>query len=213
MEDELKAACRDRTPVIVLALEPPRLCRGRFDRFSERALDLELTEQTEESWFAIEAHCAVVYRTVGRSSCFLATVAAIEGSRLTVRTPEQVASESRSSFRVPILPGAGLQVRLLTEEGWRDVRPIDISMTGILIECPSEVGNLVVRSRIDLELKREHYVQSISGEVRRVAGAARYGVFFPGVIQEGQIEPPPSLERIVRGLEVAWLRERVSPRN
>lgn len=130
---------------------------------------------------------------------------------LVVQAPNQIASENRSAFRVPIFQDSS--PRVLIEQNGHKIgtpRAIDISFTGILVEFPSDdVAEIEIDSKVQLELVLDDLEIDIEGVIRRRDGQ-RYGILFPETIKGSHVAPPDALNTLVHRLERIWLQRRVA---
>lgn len=97
------------------------------------------------------------------------------------------------------------QVSVLSEAGRVDVRPVDFSLTGMLVEAEqfmADVGKDVI-----LSLRFASHFTIISASVIRSNHAnRRIALHFPDVyLPDGSIDPPIELVDIFQALESLWL--------
>lgn len=119
--------------------------------------------------------------------------------------------ERRIGFRVRIAPLAdrvreAFQVRLDAPSATADVQPVDLSLTGILVEgrglglCPG------MEVPVSLKLDGRHCM--LSGTVVRAQGNL-VALHFVESMDGGELTPPEGLLSIYRRLETEWLRSRI----
>ncbi len=144
-----------------------------------------------------------------------------EGARVTI-TPRQVGQleeflrlnatrERRIGFRVPFSPlkdevRAGFHVQVQVRGRWVEVTPVDLSLTGILVQGKGLA--LPVHSQVDVQIKYQEIDCTLAGEVVRRDGDL-VALHFTESIAHGDLEPPESLLAIYRKLEMEWLRHRL----
>ena len=116
-------------------------------------------------------------------------------------------TQRRNAFRVPLTTSSDLSVML----GYRDkscsVKPLNISLTGILIEFGGDVYDLAIGAEVNLTIKSGDKTENISGKIMRRDGN-QYGIFFPTTVVDNEVTPPDHLRSIVLKLEKDWLRKR-----
>jgi hypothetical protein len=144
-----------------------------------------------------------------------------QGARVTI-TPRQVGQleeflrknatrERRIGFRVPFRPlkdevRAGFHVQLQVRNQWVDVTPVDLSLTGILVQGKGLA--LPVRSQVGVQFSFNELNCSLTGEVVRRDGHL-LALHFTESISGGDLDPPEPLLAIYRKLEMEWLRHRL----
>ena len=144
-----------------------------------------------------------------------------DGARVTI-TPRQVGQleeflrlnatrERRIGFRVPFSPlkeevRAGFHVQVQVRGKWVDVIPVDLSLTGMLVEGKGLA--LPVHSRVDVQLQFNEISCPLAGEVVRREGQM-VALHFTESISGGDLNPPEPLLAIYRQLEMEWLRHRL----
>ena len=114
---------------------------------------------------------------------------------------------SRRSFRIPLGPDAGLQIRLQLEESEVSVVPVDISLGGMLVELPEDAPPLAYRDRLIVNISDRNEHLSLRAEVRNRNGT-ELGLHFFEFGQEILYRPPQDYRRLVTALERRWLRKR-----
>jgi hypothetical protein len=118
--------------------------------------------------------------------------------------------ERRIGFRVPLLslPSATreqFQICLLDETETIPLTPVDISLTGVLVELPESMdADPVLRIRISFD---EDSCDLMASVVRRQG--ALCALHFLDALREGELDPPEVLLGIFGHLEQAWLQSRV----
>lgn len=119
--------------------------------------------------------------------------------------------ERRIGFRVPFSPlnlevRAGFHVQLQVRGQWVDVTPVDLSLTGILVQGKGLA--LPVRSQVGVQASFNELNCSLTGEVVRRDGQL-LALHFTESISGGDLDPPAPLLAIYRKLEMEWLRHRL----
>lgn len=120
-------------------------------------------------------------------------------------------AERRLGFRVPLRPLPEETKRsfrvTLEHEGKRlRVQPVDLSLTGILVELPEEALPDARQVRARLRLAGDK-VRLEAQLVRR--DGPLMALHFPSCVANGELDPPEELLGIYRTLELDWLRNRV----
>jgi hypothetical protein len=118
---------------------------------------------------------------------------------VTLELPQRIRhDEQRASVRVPVVEGA-LGAAILKGESLHQVKAIDISLHGILVEFRAgEVPDLAEGHRRMVALKLGARKVLLEAEVRRRDGA-RYGMRF--VLRD---KPPRDLIRMISELASKW---------
>jgi hypothetical protein len=132
-----------------------------------------------------------------------------EGGRNQVRSPD-AQSNQRRSFRVPVLAGSGLRVTITSaDRRRRNGEALDISFTGLLLELTdSDDPNWPIGTPLQVELRLKNDVIHIKALVHR-RPKRNYGLLFPDVVSNGNINPPEALRHIAAALERYWLQHRI----
>ena len=129
-----------------------------------------------------------------------------------LRTKADTESNRRVGFRVDVAAlGHSFSDRFRvfadTPEGDRvKVTPINVSLTGILVETEHYLGDQNIHSSVELVLDNIN-VRIPSIIVR--CDHNRVAFQFIASIKDGQLDPPPELVAIFRTLEMNWLKTRV----
>ncbi len=118
----------------------------------------------------------------------------------------------RRSFRIPVEPGAGLEVEVSIAGVTHGATTGDVSFTGILLE-PREGDRLplTVGDVITITLRLGDDCVTLRSSVRREA-LEGVGVHFLDSLRAGEVDPVPDLARLMAKLERLWLAARVSAR-
>jgi hypothetical protein len=119
--------------------------------------------------------------------------------------------ERRMGFRVRIAPLAdavrtSFRVTLGSGAESRTVRPVDLSLTGVLVE--GQDLSLAPGTELPVVLDLDGRVCALTGVVVR-AQRDLVALHFVECLQRGELAPPEQLLTIYRRLETAWLRSRV----
>jgi len=146
---------------------------------------------------------------------------AVDGDGVTI-TPRQVTAvedflrrfaprERRVGFRVPVGPlnddvRGHFKVRVRKGRGRVDAVPVDLSLTGVLIEANDVVA--AAESRIALELEFDGHFCTLIGAVVRCEGDL-IAIHFTDTLKNGELDPPEELLAIYHALEQAWLKSRL----
>ena len=119
-------------------------------------------------------------------------------------------TQRRKAFRVPLRVARDLSAVLEYQEISSIVKPVNISLTGILVGFDKDDAyDLPIGSEVNLTLKFQSETAKISGKIVRRDGN-RYGIFFLNSSAGGNdLHAPGSLRKMVRKLERDWIRKRV----
>jgi hypothetical protein len=118
-------------------------------------------------------------------------------------------TERRMAFRVAVPRLTDLTVRIGFKGKTWSVAPVDLSLTGILIEFPKpEAVDIPADAKISLELRLGDKNSVLMGVVRRRKDN-QYGILFVDSLRNGELKPPESLVYIYKELERQWLRRRL----
>ncbi|MBT8350339.1 MAG: PilZ domain-containing protein [Deltaproteobacteria bacterium] len=117
--------------------------------------------------------------------------------------------QKRNAFRIPLTEDNGLSVVLKYGDKSCAVTPINISLTGILIEFDSDdVYDMALNEEVVLSIKLGQKAGDILGGIVR-RDNRQYGIFFLGTVDGNKIQPPEIISYIALKLERAWLRSRI----
>jgi hypothetical protein len=115
----------------------------------------------------------------------------------------------RMGFRVPLSISSGLSASITFGDKTCSVRPLNLSLSGILVEfSEGEVYEVPIDTQIKITFQLQDTTAVLNGVVRRRSGN-QYGIFFPDSVLGNELDPPDSLQTIYTKLEKKWLRERV----
>lgn len=118
-------------------------------------------------------------------------------------------NERRMAFRVAIPSLTDLTVKVAFKGKTWSVKPVDLSLTGILIEFPkTEVVEMPLDAEIGVELQLGEKIATLRGIVRR-RNRNQYGILLANSLRNGDLRPPESLVQIYKELERQWLRRRL----
>ncbi len=217
IREVLREAAHRRLPILLMEPDAQVFMRGNVESASRELLTVALPRGSNEKAFRPLGCCGATFNSARGSFFFLQSVAAVyeENVRLgspkiVLHVPEQLGwVQRRFSFRVPVFPSSGLEV-VMTLEGDKPVSPmpIDVSMSGILVEFrASDDPDLALEHELPVTVRRGNDVAALRGIVRRRMGH-RYGLYFPECVTVEGIQPTEELRRIVKSLEGDWLRAR-----
>jgi len=215
----LAHCCRRDVRAFVVCPEHTAIASGRFKRLMPQGVLLELDGPVDERTFPPLALATVSFTSGGRARVFMAPILEVEAGDeggaplIRLALPDEIAgADGRTTFRVPITPEGALVARLLLGEGTSvEVRPLNISQSGILVELPGGTGLELAKGRVvevELRLDEEEAAVQVEAVVRRRSGR-EYGLFFPLAVARGAHAASKPLRDIVRELETRWLRSRV----
>jgi hypothetical protein len=201
--ETLSSACETDAPASLLAAHMALSCSGRLRSAAPAGVVVELSCAPPEPLLA-GAACAVSFPLAGRNAAFTGrVVATADGPRgtylVTIEPPTRIRyDEQRASVRVPIVDGS-LGAAILKGENLQQVKAIDISLQGVLIEFRgAEVPDIQEGHRRMVALKLGDRKVLLEAEVRRRDGA-RYGMRF--ILRD---KPPRELIRIISDLAARW---------
>lgn len=120
--------------------------------------------------------------------------------------------ERRTGFRVPLDSlsddmRSEFKVRVRTVSGYVKVKPIDISLTGILLKSKKLRASRGAQFLTKLTLGANSC--TLVGKVVR-KDANLWALHFSETIKNDELDPPEELLCIYRKLETEWLKSRVS---
>ena len=117
-------------------------------------------------------------------------------------------TEQRVGFRVPLSESKGLTARIAHDEKQIPVKPLDISLSGMLFELRGDVAELPVGAELIVTLQHGQKNATLPALVcRRFEN--RYGISFPDSQLTGELDPPDSLLVIFKRLETEWFRKQI----
>lgn len=185
----LQVACNSDTPVAVMAAHMSLSCSGRLRSVSTAGVVVEIPNPPDGVLLGSTA--AVTFPSNDGTKGFVSPITTVEtgpaGETLaTLALPDRLrAGTRRSAVRVPVPPGT-LTALLVQGDGVRGkVRPVDISLSGILIEMDAlRAQRLEVGAAVSLRVALGSFELLLSCEVRRKDGR-RLGLLF---VADG---PPP----------------------
>ena len=114
-------------------------------------------------------------------------------------------------FRVPLRPLSkevrkAFVVELECEDRKARAYAVDLSLTGILVECDGLAIKETDQITVSLALDGDEV--TLTANVVRQQGKL-VALHFPECVQGGELEPPEALLGIYRSLELEWLKSRV----
>ncbi len=116
--------------------------------------------------------------------------------------------QKRTAFRIPLTESSGLSVVLTYRDKSSAVIPINISLTGILIEFGAEdVYDMALNDAVVLSIRLDNQADDIIGKIVR-RDHRQYGIFFADSVIDDEVQPPEFIASVARKLERAWLRSR-----
>jgi hypothetical protein len=216
IERVLAECCVFGCPASVLSPEVHLHSRARFAALSERRVVFNLFLDDTAIPFRQFVACSVGFTYHGRAHFFSSlaqnsTLGSAVLPQLMLAYPGAIATvEARESYRVPLFRDTEIQAFLSHGENSWAVHPVDLSMTGILVEfAGTGVPDLPVGTVTSLKLSIDADSCVLRSEVRNRRGDC-YGLIFIDVVQSGELRPPEMLFRIVRAAELEWLRRRAN---
>ncbi|MBV1861898.1 MAG: PilZ domain-containing protein [Nannocystaceae bacterium] len=203
----LQVACLSKTPVAVMAAHMSLSCTGRLRSASGEGVVIELPNPPDGTLLGSTA--AVTFPSGAGTKGFVSEVTAIdkapEGDTLaTLALPDQLrAGTRRSAVRIPV-PRDTLVGAIVQGDGVRgNVVPVDISLTGILIELDAlRAQRVALGTRLSLRIALESLELLVPCEVRRKDGR-RLGLLF---VTDGP--PPKQMAKIMWRLQQDQLLSR-----
>ncbi len=207
--EALAEACRQHAHAVILFEEDVAAYRhARLVLMSGHMIRIHVFEPTQELRVGTSALVFFSYR--GESRAFFSTLVdhrletSSVGAQLALRMPSELfGHEARRALRVPVDSSKGLSARvsLVRREGTLHAIPLDLSLTGILLEFgPEEDPELQLGTMVEVGLRLGEDEVTLPAEVRRRAGH-RYGLMFAGIVKNETVHPPPALERIAAALK------------
>ncbi len=121
-------------------------------------------------------------------------------------------AERRASYRYTLWRSCGLTASLTLHNREWSVTPLDLSLVGILIRIPKNMPEMWLGSEMNVTLTHGPDITSLRGIVRR-RNEDEYGVQFPSSNgEDGHLNPPEPLRKILMKVERGYLMRRVKPR-
>jgi len=134
---------------------------------------------------------------------------AIDNLIIFLRAPKPKTDERRRAFRVTISRLTDLAVRVNFKGKTWEVAPVDLSLTGILVQfLKTEIADIPIDAEVGIELRFDNKTAALKGIVRRRQGN-QYGILLANSLRNGELRPPESLVIIYKELERLWLRRRL----
>lgn len=203
----IRDCCSYGAPAIILNPESGVVCHARFASTSDDSIGFHLLEDVRE--FPKMKSYLISFSHGGNCWAFFAAI--LEYKRipltaapyLTLKMSSGIFGvEARMTYRIPIETGSELILRLFSQDGTTLLpRPVDVSLTGILIEFGKvDDPDLPLSSVVGLEMQLANQTVNLKAVVKRRDGH-RYGLFFQEVVTGHGIEPPASLRMIVDSLD------------
>jgi hypothetical protein len=213
----LAECCVFGLPAVVTALDSTLQSRGRFANISEECVTMLLFLDSTLPPVRQFLPCSVGFTYHAAARFFISLSqqttpdSPSEGVHLVLAIPHAIATvEQRGSFRVPLFRDSKLQVKLTPDDsmpGWTP-QPVDISVMGIQVQFSDKSDpGLLIESDVLVELRLDTECVWLRAFVRNQRDHC-YGLSFRDIIRVGELAPPDSLVRIVRALELDWLRRR-----
>ncbi len=207
----LRAACNSQTPVALMAAHMSLSCTGRLRSASEEGVVIEIPNPPDGTLLGSTA--AVTYPSNDGTKGFVSEITGVDqtstGETLaTLAIPQRLrAGTRRSAVRVPVPPGT-LTAMLVQGDGLRgNVLPVDISLTGILIEMDAlRAQRLAVGTTLSLRIALGSLELLLQCEIRRKDGR-RLGLLF---VADGP--PPERMAKIMWRLQQDRLSSSPQPR-
>ena len=174
-------SCTSGLPAIVLNLEQAQVFYPvRFASMANGSITLDVLE--EIGALSKGTRCCVSFAYKGNARAFFSSVLeyrdqpAPQFAQLILQAPSEIVGVTpRTAYRVPVVQGAMLSVRLLKGDEMTTADPIDLSLTGTLIEFRKVPDpNLPCGAQIGLELQLGIQTARLKAEVRHRDGH-RYG--------------------------------------
>lgn len=208
----LNACCDCHSPATILLPDAGTVVSGRFIQLGPEGM-LIRTNTVPGHLPVTYGSCVVTFnQLVGGAAFFSSSIercsAVAGGSELWIRFPSLISKvENRRTPRIPVRADSGLRISLTECDEGRSVEamPVDISLSGLLIEDITEGAPLPLSARVSVRLTLHGKTTTLEGEVKRRAGR-RYGLHFPKTIEHDQIVAPQPYCEIIDQLERDWLR-------
>lgn len=121
--------------------------------------------------------------------------------------PKAVVSiQARSAYRVPIDPESEFAVIVIAAGKTIPVTPLNLSLGGVRVRLPAELGSLPVGTSLKVALKLAPITALLSATVRWAQGPI-VGLIFDECVKEGELVPTAEIKELVRMLEATHLRQ------
>ncbi len=212
----LNALCIEKRPATVTLGQLPRILPARFAAVSyeEGYVELELPLLPED-FEPGSSPCTVVFRDGDRHQVLAGSTLAIDRPRqglprVRIALPMHTAPvELRSSWRIPLGPDCGLELRLHCGGQVLTPQPLDISPGGLLVDAGSVAGVIPSDDELLLELKLGELRAElpVMPQRRSHRGLVLYFAEVLRGLRHGHLVIPAPLKPILDRLECEWLRK------
>ena len=213
----LREACNQNSQAILLIRDSARLIKAQFKSMNQDFVRFSLPADTStQGIFPLTLLC-VSFVQGTQAIVFLAPVRELipasnetEHQELVLGVPTGLIREDvRSSFRVPVLRGCGLQAKLWIEDmGPYETLPLNLSLGGALLRFDDGIpASLRKGLEIEVELSRKNLSFRCKSLIRRVSGH-QLALQFQEQNQLTETTAPEPLAQLVKSLERYWLSEK-----
>lgn len=211
----LRDCCERGTPCQFKLIHNDYVAAGRFHNLNGWYVDLQLSMEQDDEAVPEQAIACLSFSYQSKFCAVLGYVVEVRSmiasnQSVTVSIPKQVLTTNlRQSFRVPILPDAGLEALiLLPSQQWLRVQARDLADSGIEIELnAADWPELKVGTTVTIELRfRGKSVQKL-GEIRRIH-SSEIGIAFVDSTSDREVSRDVELARMTLVLQQLWLKSR-----
>jgi hypothetical protein len=210
----LARLCDANADALALSFDDEAVCKVRFVELGDEVFRV-VVEGDLPPRLRPPSQCSISCRFGQRNRVFIATLLAVRPGEMSggalellLRIPGEIAAgDPRMAFRVPILKPADLEIELLVDgEPIENAIALNLSLIGMLIEVWQDT-EIPPHTKLEVLLRRGRDRVRLRAELRR-RYERRLAVFFPEVLRDASLDPPPELQSMVRDLEALWLRQR-----
>ena len=178
----LQAACASDTTASLLAAHMTLSSAGRLHSATAEGVVLEIANPPTSDVTLLGCAAAVRFPTGQGVAGFVERITAVrelpDGSiQVTLAIPGRLhLDDRRAAVRIPVPRGA-LRAAIIDAAGRQAVMPVDISLTGILVEVDTSRGALEIGRTLELELALGEDVLVVGAQVCR-RDRERYGLRY-----------------------------------
>lgn len=155
---QLQAACESHTNASLMAAHMTLSCLARMCAATAEGLVLEITNPPQSDVTLFGCAAAVRFPSKRGVAGFVERITEVReltggGLEVTIGVPERLQlDDRRAAVRIPV-PRDTLRAAIINAAGRQAVSPVDISMTGILIEVDtSRRGAILLGQTLELQL-------------------------------------------------------------
>lgn len=116
---------------------------------------------------------------------------------------------TRQAFRVPVRESLGVKVKIVDGRNSFDAEAKSVSMTGVFVKLADGPKPLIdIGQHFEVQIEFESHVVRIDAVVKRILDTG-IGLFFPGCMQDEELEPPEELAALVIAVQRKWIQSKL----